>query len=286
MIFNKLFSQVNLVPDHFYIYSKSEKDSITFNYEYGRYGAIKQKLIINQRFEEFEVFLDSANTSTYNGVVFYIHGFQADNKQFEEITSKYLHDEIFINLTHKYNLIYSLKWTAPIDYEKSVDIATRKGRAFMHQIDSIIKTLSLKNKEFKVSFICHSMGNRIFEGISKELLDNKQNWPIDKLFMFAPDVEANVFETTMKHIPAMSKNIYIFHNIDDRTLAMAKFMRPHPRLGIVGPENKDKLPAQVKVFNTTGLKDNKGVGAQFTLHRYFYTSETIRNQMLQLLLED
>jgi hypothetical protein len=287
MFINKLIAQETLVPDHYYIYLKSvDKNStaqLSFTTEFGKYGSTKKKLSPSIKYNQLDTLLNAINEHEYKGVIFYIHGFQADNKQFEEVTSKFLHDEIFSQLDEKYNLIISLKWTSGMDYPNSVPTALSKGSTFLPMANKIIETLQTKNKDLNVSFLNHSMGNRVFEGLMIEQKKQAITWKLDKVLMFAPDVESNVFFTTLNHLPDQLNKGYIFYNIDDRTLSIAKMLREHKRLGIVGHDDPQNLPSNIIPINTTGLNDNEGLTAKITLHRYFYTSPSIRKKIIELL---
>lgn len=286
MLLSNLFGQEQLMPYHFYIYSKSANNAGSFDLELGQYAASKNKLTITDKYSNFDDLLKALQAHCKKGVLFYTHGFQADNKQFEKVTTKFLHDEVFSKITDKYDVILSLKWTSGLEYKNSVQTALNKGAQFMPMVDSILSSLRITNPQLNVSFINHSMGNRVFEGMMVEQKNQKREWHINNVLMYAADIESNVFFTTLSHLPPQAKKCFVFYNIDDRTLAVAKMLKDHNRLGIVGHERKDELPPNVILVNTTGLKDNKGLAASFTLHRYFYTSESIRTQMCEILNEE
>jgi esterase/lipase superfamily enzyme len=128
------------------------------------------------------------------------------------------------------------------------------------------------------------MGNRVFEGFTIEYLKNEK-FPIKQVLMFAPDLEDNVFYTTMKDLPKYTQKVYVFYNDDDRTLRVANIIKPNKRLGIYGHQ-KENLPDNIKQINTTGLKDNEGVGPKFSLHRYYYASPSIRKTICKILNEE
>jgi Alpha/beta hydrolase of unknown function (DUF900) len=286
MLLSNLFGQEKLMPYHFYIYSKAANDAGSFDLELGQYAASNNKLTITDKYATFDELVKALQTHCTKGILFYTHGFQADTKQFEKVTTKFLHDEVFSKITDKYDVILSLKWTSGLEYKNSVQTALSKGTQFMPMVDSIISVLRQSNPQLNVSFVNHSMGNRVFEGIMVEQQNKNIEWHINNVLMYAPDIESNVFFTTLSHLPAQANKCFVFYNIDDRTLAIAKMLKDHNRLGIVGHERKNELPSNVILVNTTGLKDNKGLAANFTLHRYFYTSESIRAQMCEILNEE
>jgi hypothetical protein len=286
MFINTLFGQENLKPLHYFIYVKSETAPGHFQLEMGQYSATKNKLVVKEKYDSFVSLLSLLKTQECKGVLFYIHGFQADTKQFEKVTTKFLHDEVFSKVADKYDVIVSLKWTSGLEYKNSVNTALNKGKQFLPMVDSIISQLKDINPDLNTSFIIHSMGNRVFEGMMIEQKDKGLKWSLNNVLMYAPDIETNVFFTTLEHLPPQTKKCFVFYNIDDRTLAVAKMLRDHNRLGIAGHDDKEKLAPNVIMVNTTGLRDNKGLAANFTLHRYFYTSGSIRSQMRQILAEE
>ncbi len=286
MLLQNLFGQEQLTPLHFYIYSKSEDTAGLYQLEMGQYSATKNKLFVKEKYPSFDCMLTGLKANPCKGILFYTHGFQGDTKQFEKVTTKFLHDEVFAKISDKYDVIVSLKWTSGLEYKNSVNTALSKGRQFLPMVDSIISQLKEINPDLNISFINHSMGNRVFEGMMVAQKEKEMDWKINNILMYAPDIETNVFFTTLHHLPSQAKKCYVFYNNDDRTLAVAKMLRDHNRLGIVGHENKENLPNNVIMVNTTGLQDNKGLAANFTLHRYFYTSESIRSQMRKILAEE
>jgi hypothetical protein len=87
----------------------------------------------------------------------------------------------------------------------------------------------------------------------------------------------------LKETPKYINKIYCFYNIDDRTLNMANQLKSYKRLGIFGPCNESRKISNIIPINTTGLKDNEGISPNMTLHRYYYSSPSVRKLISDIL---
>jgi hypothetical protein len=268
--------------DHYYVYAK-EKVGEGFKYEYGKYSLSATSLDIDTSYTEFNGVINEIGKKSYKGIIFYIHGFSADNRMHEKEQGRLLHNEFYSQLSNQYDLVVSLKWSPEKDYPATYPSAIAKGNNLYPYADSIIQLVRKDNPTCPVTFIMHSMGNRIFENLylAKEKANTK--WNLHQVLMCAPDIENDVFFTSLKGLPQDCKEVHYLYNIDDRTLGVAKAMKPYERLGIVGHKEADKLPANVYKIDTTGTKDNEGWFAQMSLHRYWYASPSIRDVVRKIL---
>lgn len=278
MNFYNLFSQSNenktSIP-HYFIYLKDDKQP--FKQEIGNYKITKSKIKYQDSYASIDELKNELFKSgkTNQKWLVYIHGLWANNRGFEESTGKILQDNIFNNL-EGYDAIISLKWTSAIDYDKNLSITEEKGKEFSKLLDK------LSNEDnIELNFLLHSMGNRVFKAFYNNL-DNK-NYTINNVLMIAADIENDVLVNDLKKLTPNCSKIYAFYNDDDRTLSVANKLKGYKRLGIYGPCDESKTLANLIAINTTGLTDNQGIPAKFTLHRYYYASPSIRNLILDIL---
>ncbi|MBK8700161.1 MAG: alpha/beta hydrolase [Saprospiraceae bacterium] len=264
---------------HYSIYATKAKEERLF----GRLDMVKEKLKTTIQFDTLDaMMLQILNEHSHcRGVLFYIHGFMADYSSFEENTGQILHQYVFNPLFEHYDLIISLKWNATLDYRKCIDYAYEKGKYFGIDVLQIVSELKSKNPSLKVSFINHSMGNWVFCGLMRQIsLAGDKAMNLDDILLFAADIPSDVFENTLSMLPGMSKRIFIFYNHEDRTLKGANLIVPFKRLGIYGPEQTD---LKFYLLNCTEIKDNEGISPNLFLHRYYYSSPSVRAGILAIL---
>lgn len=260
---------------HFYVYLKEDKKP--FKMEIGNYKSTKSKLKYQDEYATIDQLEEHINLpeKDHQRWLIYIHGLWANQKVFEESTGKILQEEIF-NKLEDYDAIISLKWTSTIDYEKNLIITEQKGEEFAKVINQLTK-----GKNIELNFLLHSMGNRVFKTLGSHL--EGEDVKVNNILMIAADIENDVFVNDLKDIPSTCSKIYSFYNIDDRTLTVANKLKSFKRLGLYGPCEESRKLANVIPISTTGLKDNEGISAQFTLHRYYYASPSVRKLILDIL---
>lgn len=285
LFFNKAGSQ-NHKP-HFAIFINEEKEP--FKVECSTYKVVNKKIKKDSTWKSLEELSQSlialGNSNKNLKILYYIHGYMAHQKAFEESTGHTLQTNMFDSL--EVDVVISLKWSAGIDYPKNIPISEMKGRRFAEMIVEIDSTLSGEGINTSSSFLCHSMGNRVFKaclnGLESFYLNN-QDHSIDKVLLVAADIPNDVFENDLRNITDVVNKTYVFYNIDDRTLKTAdKLLRPYKRLGVYGWENFKPKGNNIMLINTTGLKDNEGFAPNMTLHRYYYSSPSFRTLTIDIL---
>ena len=274
-IFFHLFTlQVMTQNLHYYIYSKNSNTS------FGKYHSSNDRIIKEKAFNDLNSLLEDIDSSgiKVSGLLFYIHGFMADNTTFEEKTGKILQTEIFDSISSNFNIVVSLKWKADLDYRKSFQIALDKGKQFSQYVEEFYNHF---DQNIPVSMICHSMGNRVFEGLFTTQELSSKPIKLKHVLMFAPDLESNIFNKNLMNLSLRAEKAIVFYNADDKTLKGANILVPYRRLGIYGIDETESH--KVLNISTTGLKDNKGLAPNFSLHRYYYSSPSIRKAIVELL---
>lgn len=280
LLVSKLLAQD--YADHFYIYAK-DKTEHGFDMEYGKYQLTLSGLSIDKVYDNIDSIYDSISRKAKKGIIFYIHGFTADNRRFESEMGAIAHKEFYSQISDQYDLIVSLRWTPEKDYLTTIPVASAKGRFLFPFTNEIIEKVRKNSPDCPITFIMHSMGNRIFENIYKAKEEADVEWSLNQVHLIAADVEDDIFFNSLKNLSSESKRIYFYYNIDDRVLGVAKAMKPHNRLGITGHKFKSTLPENIYPMDTTGTKDNEGMIASMTLHRYWYASPTWRKKIKEIL---
>ena len=218
-----------------------------------------------------------------NKILFHIHGFMADNEQFVKKSGFTLQKEYYDAEGSPYGLIISLQWSAPADYPKTRPLALQKGKAFGALIAEIHSWASDQGLNTQFSFICHSMGNRVLEGVFNGISENSayQNLKYDQLFLMAADVESDIFQNQWKLIPQVCNEIHVYRNLNDRTLAMANVFVPYKRLGIFGPDEQSLTAYKnLNVTDVSDMDDDETFAGRLSLHRYYYSSPSVRKKVI------
>ncbi|MBK8346754.1 MAG: alpha/beta hydrolase [Saprospiraceae bacterium] len=274
---------------HLYVYDKGNKAEER-NYEFGKMAVEGKKLIKTNKETDSAQWSKTIEATIHqlkpekNGLVIYIHGFQADNTYFMHQSGFVIQRHILDHPSHPYGMAISLQWKSVLMYESAVTQALKKGRNFAILLEAVYEILKAKYPEAPVSFICHSMGNRVFQGIFEQWITMRPGLALHHVMMFAADLESNIFNTYLKNLAAHCQTVYVYYHGSDKTLLLARAFKPHSRLGISGPEQAPLLPPNVIGRDVTGMmKENEAFAGKLTLHRYYYGSPGIRNEIVSIL---
>ena len=127
------------------------------------------------------------------------------------------------------------------------------------------------------SILCHSMGNKLFEGITTKFTRQAK---VEKIILAAPDLDINGFQNGALLNNFQLGEIIVLVNKKDQLLRLSKWMHQKRRLGLSGNEEIvfPKIHHKEKVFIwdvTNQVKEGKfGSG-----HVYFKRTETIFNRI-------
>lgn len=271
---------------HFFVHCKG---TTKYSFEFGSYKILggkakKVELRSNESQWRSEIaLLFNRLPIEKQNILFYIHGLWADNKHFVASSTAVLQEEIFNSPQNPYCLIISLQWEAGIIYKKNYLIAQNKGRIFSKIIENILVDLYFDGSNIDVSFLNHSMGNIVFDALINALVESKMHFKFKYALMMAADLPNDVFQSTMKSMPEVFEAIYVYYNLNDMTLQVANAMSPKARIGIYGPATGELLPSNIKLRDASDITDNESFFSKVTFHRYFYTSPTIRAEILKIL---
>ncbi len=273
---------------HFFIYDEQGTEQNEKLYSFGDMVIADKNLFKNNTWNDAGLFMEALEdeiallTPKKSGIVIYIHGYQADNVFFMQKSGYILQDKIFNNDHSPYGLVLSLQWSSVIPYTKAVELAYTKGCQFAYFVMRITQILRAYHPESPVSFICHSMGNRVFQGLYETWALEQANLKLNHVFFMAADLESSVFEQGFGKIGQNSRHIHVYYNHEDVTLSVANALVKHPRLGIYGTLDYH-CPNNCNQRDVTGLEDDRSFVGTFTHHRYFYGSRTVRNEIIQHL---
>ena len=275
---------------HYYMYDAGNNPEEK-KYEFGKMALEDKKLVKSQAKMIDTIWMLDIKKSidqlsqTKNGLIVYIHGYQGDNKYFVQQSGYVIQSDIFDNAAHNYGLAISLQWKSVLPYDTAVKNAYEKGKNFVNLLDSIYIVLKSIHPEAPVTFITHSMGNRVWQGIFENWVKKRPDVYINNSIMFAADLENNIFCNGFSGIEKSVGKVYIYHNLSDRTLQMANALKSHQRLGIAGPELPipASLDSVLVVRNATEIKDDESFAGKLTFHRYYYGSPTIRKETVDIL---
>ncbi|HRO72677.1 MAG TPA: alpha/beta hydrolase [Saprospiraceae bacterium] len=282
-----MIEQVMHTP-HFFIYNTSKNGTEPNACLYGEMVIEGKNLIKRQSWQIYGDFAEELRktveqqTSHNNGILIYIHGYQADNAFFMQRSGYVIQRKIIDKIYPHYAIALSLQWCSVIPYGKAVDSALNKGRNFAPVVMDIVQIIRQRNPDAPISFICHSMGNRVFQGLYEACMHINHNPRFKDVFLMAADLESNIFESAFNKIEAHTASLQVYHNRQDVTLKIADAMVKNPRLGISGTLDYYK-PQNCTVHDITDVDDDYSFGGKYTHHRYFYGSATIRNAIIQKL---
>jgi len=275
---------------HFYMYDTSTQPEYP-KHQFGTMEIKGNKLIKKENIldkEEwvkiYKLTIDQLKKDK-NGLIIYIHGYQGDNKYFMQQSGYLIQNKIFDQVGHSYGMALSVQWKSVIPYETAVNNALIKGHNFAPMLDSLYDALKSKYPKAPIAIISHSMGNRVWQGIYTQWLSLRPDLHLDRVLMFAADLESDIFTTSFTDLENKANKVYIFHHLGDKTLQMANAIKSHKRLGIVGPDNKSTLPHNFTIKDMTSIKDDETFAGNLTLHRYYYGSPTVRQEIVKILGE-
>ncbi len=273
-----------------YFYIKGTKED-KFDGMYGYY--YKSKRTKNQ---ELHIGLDTwknnivqqlkAQPIERQNLLIYVHGLWADNEvSFTHILEK-MDENIYSKDINPFGVTISFKWQATLHYDTNVQITQSKGQIFADVYLDLIDELKCEFPDIRIAFLCHSMGNRVFETMLQTFRQQKTDPQINLLIMAAPDVHYNVFKenNSLEDICDFVDKVYVYHHENDTTLGFSSQLNGIPRLGKVSSVDTSAFYCNNIVFrNVLGVNDNEDLSGKITNHRYFYSSPTIRNEILEWL---
>ena len=274
---------------HLFIYDIGQKPS-NHKYEYGSFDLNATKIIKSNIITDQDLWIENVKKSIKelnpkrSGIILYIHGFQGDNKYFVQSSGYILQKEVFANEAHPYGMTISLQWKSGFLYPDAEQTALQKGENIATVMDKIYKIQQKIHPGAPISVICHSMGNRVWQGLYEKWIDINKKIKIDIVFFFAADLECDIFNKSFSDIQNHIAHSYVFFNRIDRTLQMANAIKEYTRLGVYGTSpDTDINSKNITQQDVTDINDEETFAGKLSLHRYYYGSPTLRNKTIQIL---
>jgi esterase/lipase superfamily enzyme len=165
-----------------------------------------------------------------------------------------------------------------------VKIARKKGDYLGPFLNELV---SCQAEETKISFLCHSMGNRIFQHmmLSSGLIENGEQ-VIDHYIAAGADIESKVFDKgkPLENLNKVIKDVTIYVHNNDRSLKMSKLINKNKRLGLNGLDPY-KMPENFSIIDVSVVTDHMNFSLSMSNHRYFYMSPTVAKDIKRMIWE-
>jgi len=281
--------------NHFFIEMESPTAKLRFGYVEKDGERYVQKYYLNKNgsdigWREFEKKFSKKYKKTKrkkNDLLFYTHGFQAHKVSYQEVINEQMHQHLYELKDNSYKTIVSLVWHSNINYKAMRGKTIDMGKRFAGIVNILIDASKEKKSKRKISFLNHSMGNRIFEGIFLGLRSlRKTNTPyVSNVIFAAPDIESNTFDEggTLEHIDRFCKQATVYRHKRDLTLGMSKLINIRDRLGLDGISNMESVPSNVYLIDVSSAKETEDKPDKISRHRYYSGSPIVRQDIFNIL---
>ncbi|MFT6334889.1 MAG: hypothetical protein ACJATI_001635 [Halioglobus sp.] len=222
------------------------------------------------------------NTSEQLNVL--IHGIWGDFTFAWKEMVRNLSRDVYATDDGKKKVMLSIIWDSSISYSAGVKIARKKGDflgPFLHEL------VGCQAEKTKLSFLCHSMGNRIFQHmmLSSGLIENGAQ-VIDHYIAAGADIESEVFDEgkSLENLSKVIKDVTIYVHNNDRSLKMSKLINKNKRLGLNGLDPY-KMPENFSIIDVSIVTDHMNFSSSMSNHRYFYMSPTVAKDIKRMVWE-
>jgi hypothetical protein len=262
-----------MVYNHYFIYNYG-----IYNHKYkcGQYQ-LGHKILFQKSELSLEEIIDLLINDQTRQILFYLHGYQADNYFFDRYGGYEISNALFEPLSSDDRIFLSLRWSSHPFYAKGIEDAEAKGKDFARILQPLFECCIKHN--ILMRFINHSMGNRVFFNMIWQF-PLHYLIAVEKVFLIAADYNSEYFDEIDfpyfdRYIP--DSKFYIYFRQDDTTLNIANKAIPYKRLGLYGSLLSHPM---IQHRNCFGLDDEAGFVSHLFKHRYFYTSATVAKEIL------
>lgn len=247
---------------HIYIEYDGHKFEIGSYIEEKNYKKEKYMIIenIGQCQAEIDQFL---KTEKNEKILIYIHCWLGNNKIYHRNTLKKL------NSIEGVSKLVSIVWKSPsVGYKK----AWKKSFEIGKKLAPLLAYLN--NGESECYLLCHSMGNRVFEGAFEEI--KEMHIHFKKILLMAPDLNSSVFNDGLLEIENICGETIVFINRKDKLLFLSRIIHNKRRLGNDRYQGSDLETPKIKVKYVTGkLKIYEDLSG----HLYFKNRKILKGQI-------
>ena len=238
--------------------------------EIGEYDASNRKTKIQKiRVEDKEKLLTEFRKDSNQKVLYFIHALYGNFRPYYKSSLNQLRK------INGFDKIVCIEWNAKkIGYKKIWKYAGVQGE----QIGNVMDLLLSVNDN---SFLCHSMGNRVFEGIATRLTQQSN---IEKLILAAADLDIESFQNGELLNRFRPEEIVVLVNEKDKVLRLSKRLHHKKRLGLNGCQeqifSKFSNVEKLDVWDVTReVKDGKSGSG----HSYFKRTESVSTRIREKL---
>lgn len=275
---------------HYYVQIDGQK-SKNFSIEYGKVELtdkhIPKKIPLDHITSYNDLvkvlYTDVNRTDTENQLNVFIHGIWSHHYFEWKDVIKNLIQGVYSKSESK-TVLLSIIWDSSISYYKGVRIARRKG----DHLSSLMNFLIEEKGQNKLSFLCHSMGNRIFEhAIKASNYTKSDSFVIDHLVSAGADLESQIFNEgePLSFLPKIVEDISVYVHNNDRSLKMSQLANKSERLGLHGINLHDSKPSNIRTIDVSTILYFEDLGSSLSNHRYFYKSQWIMSDMKKVIWE-
>jgi len=142
----------------------------------------------------------------------------------------------------------------------------------------------------KIHMLCHSMGNRVLEGMFAELLSRRAtiNCLIGEVLLVAADVDYDALERPkpLYHLVEICERVHIYFHRKDRALSLSENTKnSQNRLGRWGAKNSMLLPDDVTQVDVTDVPGSakEALAERLSNHFYFYENPEVVRDIKEVL---
>tara|TARA_R110000737_G_scaffold328773_3_gene343601 strand:+ start:824 stop:1747 length:924 start_codon:yes stop_codon:yes gene_type:complete len=216
--------------------------------------------------------MEVSNTSKQLNIL--IHGIWGDNTFAWKEMVRNLSRDVYSTDDGKKKVLLSIVWNSSINYLTGVKIARKKGDFLGPFFKELVDR---KLVDTKLSFLCHSMGNRIFQHLmhSSGLIENGEQ-VVDHYIAAGADIESEIFDEgkSLENLSKVVKDVTIYVHNNDRSLKMSKLVNKNKRLGLNGLDPY-AMPENFSIIDVSVISDHVNFTTSMSNHRYFYMSPTV-----------
>ena len=282
LIFYGILSSQN-IPEYYYS-EIATNDTTKYEISYGIFSKNDHKVRkLPSHYRSREIFMNSVKDKLASlpedkrNILIYIHGMWAHRDYYQEEVLTKFEEDILSSDNNPYGVVISMIWYSGLSYFSNVDQANAVGRYYYSLFNDI---LSIETD--KKSIICHSMGNRVFQGMISQI-PSLELYPykIDQVIFAAADLEENIFDQgePLDSIGTIVMETIIYVHNNDRSLGMSKALNENARLGLNADGQTCKDNTDIIIVDVSTVNDDEGIGPSLSHHRYFYSSPTVRNDI-------